>query len=303
MCTLCEKQKESIKHLSFECSNALNIWSWIRQIFLTSNFSNKDDLHSFIKSDGSSLVKLIKLAVITFSIWMIWRMRNYARFQDKIDVSRAISVIKDLTCLVGNSFKALMKNDILDSNVIIFCGISTPSSKVLRPLPVRWEFTSLGWVKINNDGVDKGYLVLTTCGGIFHGSIGEFIGGFSAFLDIQIALVVEFYGVIHVMEEAQKMDLTNVWLQCDSTLVCVAFTARTKFPWMFRNRWNTCLNYCGKIRFKVTHIFREGNVCADKLTNLGIIHGESFHWYNRLPFNLFLEFSMNRYSLPMYRFC
>ena len=33
----------------------------------------------------------------------------------------------------------------------------------------------------------------------------------------------EFYGVIHVMEEAQKMRLTNVWLECDSTLVSVAF--------------------------------------------------------------------------------
>jgi len=60
------------------------------------HFSKKDDLFSFIKRDGSSSVKLIKLVVITFSIWMIWRMRNYARFKDKIDVSRAISIIKDL---------------------------------------------------------------------------------------------------------------------------------------------------------------------------------------------------------------
>jgi len=63
------------------------------------------------------------------------------------------------------------------------------------------------------------------------------------------------------------------------------------------------LGCCGKIRFRVVHIFREGNVCADKLTNLGFIHRETFHWYNRLPFSLFLEFFMNRYSLPMYRFC
>jgi len=61
--------------------------------------------------------------------------------------------------------------------------------------------------------------------------------------------------------------------ECDSALVCAAFT---------------CLNYCGKIRFRVTHIFREGNVCADKLANLGFIHGESFHWYNRLPSSMFL---------------
>jgi len=137
MCTPYEKHEESIQHLFFESSNALHIWSWVRQIFLTYHLSNKDYLLSFIKSDDSPLVKLIKLVVITFSIWMIWRMRNYARFQDKIEVSRTISVIKDLTCLVGNLSKASMKNDMLDFNVITFFGINTRSGKVLRPFPVR----------------------------------------------------------------------------------------------------------------------------------------------------------------------
>ena len=90
MCTLCEKHEEFIHHLFFEGPNALYILSQVRQIFPTSHFSNKDDLLSFIKSDDSPLVKLIKLVVITFSIWMLWRMRNYAHFQDKIEVSRAI---------------------------------------------------------------------------------------------------------------------------------------------------------------------------------------------------------------------
>ena len=98
----------------FECFNVFHIWSWVRQIFLTSHFSNKDDLLSFIKSDGSPLLKLIKLAMIIFYIWMIWRIRNYVRFQDKIDVSRAISVIKYLTCLVENLCKDSMKNNMLD---------------------------------------------------------------------------------------------------------------------------------------------------------------------------------------------
>jgi len=64
-------------------------------------------------------------------------MRNYARFQDKIEVYRDILVIKDLACLVRNSSKALMKNDMLDFNVIKFFGINTRSGKVLRTLPVR----------------------------------------------------------------------------------------------------------------------------------------------------------------------
>jgi len=66
--------------------------------------------------------------------------------------------------------------------------------------------------------------------------MGKFIGVFSAFLEVQTALVAKFYGVIHAMEEAQKMEFTNVWLECDSALVCVAFTGRKNVPWMLRNR-------------------------------------------------------------------
>jgi len=64
-------------------------------------------------------------------------MKNYARFQDKIEVSRAILIIKDLTCLVENSCKVSMKNDMLDFNVIKFFAINTHSGKVLCPLLVR----------------------------------------------------------------------------------------------------------------------------------------------------------------------
>ena len=38
MCTLCKKHEKSIQHLFFECYNALHIWSWVRQIFLTDTF-------------------------------------------------------------------------------------------------------------------------------------------------------------------------------------------------------------------------------------------------------------------------
>ena len=102
-------------------------------------------------------------------------MGNYARFQDKIEVSRVISVIKDLTCLVGKSSKASMKNDVMDFNVIKFIGINTRTGKVLRPLPVIWEFPSPGWVKINTNGATRGYSGLASCGYIFLVSMGEFI--------------------------------------------------------------------------------------------------------------------------------
>jgi len=55
-----------------------------------------------------------------------------------------------------------------------------------------------------------GYPGLATCGGIFRVSMREFIGAFSVFLELQTTMLAEFYEVIHVMEEAQKMVLTNV---------------------------------------------------------------------------------------------
>jgi len=64
----------------------------------------------------------------------------------------------------------------------------------------------------------------------------EFIGAFSTFLDVQMTLVADFYGVIYGLEEAQKLSLTNVLMECDSVLVCAAFTARTNVSWMFCNQ-------------------------------------------------------------------
>ena len=131
---------------------------------------------------------------------------------------------------MGKLSKASMKNDKMDFSVIKFFGINTRTGKVFRPLPVRWEFPSPCWVKINIDGVARGYPGLATRGGIFRGSMEEFIGAFSTFLDVQTTLVAEFYGVIYALEEAQKLGLTNVWLECDSVLVCAAFTVRKNVP-------------------------------------------------------------------------
>jgi len=40
--------------------------------------------------------------------------------------------------------------------------------------------------------------------------MGDFIGVFSAFFEVQTTMVARFYGVIYAIEETQKMGLTNV---------------------------------------------------------------------------------------------
>jgi len=67
--------------------------------------------------------------------------------------------------------------------------INTRTGKVLRSFSIRWEFPSLGWVKINTDGAARGYPGLAACESIFRGNMREFIRAFSAFLDVQTAIL------------------------------------------------------------------------------------------------------------------
>jgi len=53
---------------------------------------------------------------------------------------------------------------------------------------------------------------------------------------VKTGLVAEFYGVIYAMEEIQKMNHTNVWLECDFAFICATFTAMINVSWMFHNR-------------------------------------------------------------------
>ena len=93
-------------------------------------------------------------------------MRNYVTFQVKIELSKVISTFKDFIFLVSNLSNSSMKNDMFNFFVLKFFDINT-YRKVLHPLPIRWEFPSLSWVKINIDGVVRNSTDLTACDGIF----------------------------------------------------------------------------------------------------------------------------------------
>ena len=166
--------------------------------------------------------------MITFSIWMIWRMRNYARFQDKIDVYRTISVIKDLTCLVENSSKASMKNDMLDFNVIMFFSINTRTGKVLRPFLIKWEFPSPGWVKINTDGA--GILVLLLVEVFFVGVWENLLVLFQRFLKFKLLWLLSFMELYMLWRKLKKWDL----LMSGLNVILPWFVLRLLLGLMFR---------------------------------------------------------------------
>jgi len=57
----------------------------------------------------------------------------------------------------------------------------------------------------------------------------------------------------------------------------------------------------GNMHFMITHIFREGNNCADKLANLGLTV-INFTWWDYAPVEILADLTNNRLGLPNFRF-
>jgi len=62
----------------------------------------------------------------------------------------------------------------------------------------------------------------------------------------------------------------------------MAFKDACMIPWSLRNRWTNCLVLSKEMNFMVSHIFREGNGCADSLANFGL-SCTKFVWWNFPP--------------------
>lgn len=79
------------------------------------------------------------------------------------------------------------------------------------------------------------------------------------------------------VEIASKKGWNNLWLETDSQLVVLAFKDSLLVPWKLQNHWKNCISLVRNMNFNVTHIFREGNVCADRIAAYGL-HHPGFTW-------------------------
>jgi len=85
-------------------------------------------------------------------------------------------------------------------------------------------------------------------------------------------------------------------------LVTLAFKSPKLVPWQLQNRWENCIHLTYSMAFMVTHIYREGNHCADKLANIGLT-SQTFTWWDHMPTQIGGDFTRNRLGLPYFRFC
>lgn len=65
--------------------------------------------------------------------------------------------------------------------------------------------------------------------------------------------------------------------------------------------WDNCLIMARNMGFYVSHIYREGNACADGLANYGL-HNIGVTWWDCMPRCIASLALQNKMGLPMQRF-
>ena len=96
-------------------------------------------------------------------------------------------------------------------------------------------------------------------------------GCLSVFLGVKYAFETEHFGFMIAMEIANKFGRNSLWLERDSTYVVLLVKNNShKVPWCFRCRWIRALQFAMNNNIRISHIYREGNCVADKLTSMSI---------------------------------
>jgi hypothetical protein len=238
----------------------------------------------------------VLVAAIVHTVHSIWLARNAVLFNaSSVSLHATLAKISSMIAMSGGTSKGFC---LLSDVVILENLFVSPFHRRVRDIiPVVWKAPTFPWVKANTDGSVRN--LMSACGGIFRDSRGTFLGGFASNIGMVSIFEAEILGLIMAIEYAASNNWTHLWLESDSVSAVQAFHKPSLIPVRFRNRWHNC--YTNNLFLICSHIFREGNVCADGMAALGHdIHDTV--WFTLLPPSLGADFARDRHGLPNFRF-
>ncbi|PRQ22557.1 putative ribonuclease H-like domain, reverse transcriptase zinc-binding domain-containing protein [Rosa chinensis] len=284
VCQLCSfRFVEDSTHLFVSCSFAQHVWQWLACCFGCSLPSHGTivDLWNTIKGKTfSPQLKNLWIAGCLYALMAIWKERNKLRFDNKIpSLLRVFRSIRAWLRFIAPHTPGHTVG-LVDFQLLVGLGIQPISRRRIAPRWVLWHPPITPWIKLNTDGLAKGNPGPAACGGVFRDEKGRYLGGFCQGLGHQTAFFAELMGVIIGIEFAFQFGWNSIWLESDSTsvLACIVSSSFVP-PWPLRIAWSTCLARIRSLTFHCSHVLREGNTVADRLTNMGLA-STALVWYS-----------------------
>ncbi|CAL0318467.1 unnamed protein product [Lupinus luteus] len=303
ICNLCRKNEDSSNHIFFNCQFARTLWDWLSSILnISIDLTSISSVLKATQLNWSAQVEHAISASIINIINTIWFCRNQQRFSNiTITLNMALSRIKLAISLSGATYKAFANNSLSDFALLRSLSIKPNYNRAPRIIEVHWLPPAQETIKINTDGAGRGNPGPSAGGGIFRDHEGHTLACFACFYGCHNALFVELSAAMMAINLAHQKSWFNIWLECDSMIVVDIFNGKANPPWQLLNKWNHCKRLLSSFTWKVSHVYREGNTCADKLANYGLSITSSTCWDNALLLYgmMFLEIDQTFQTLDL----
>ncbi|KAI0511115.1 hypothetical protein KFK09_011738 [Dendrobium nobile] len=296
----CCSNFEDIDHLFI--NGVVEVWSYFKNIIGRDGWHYQDNLISMFENWLSPTKGHILNLLPILILWYIWKARNEAKYDNiKMDHINIINNIKRKVHQLFNLNVISSKTFSKHANLAGFFDISLDCNLVDNmDYIVYWIKPKPPFVKLNTDGsIDS---MKAGAGGLIRDFKGDLLAAFAAPVQNRNVMLAEFQALYFGLELCLKMGFNNVWIEVDSLfLVQIMEKGNIGNVHLFylTRKIKGMLNL---LNYKISHIFREGNVCADWLAKKGAFL-EGFLEFNTLHLDPILSgmLLVDKCSLPYIR--
>lgn len=257
LCPTCLASTESSLHLFRDCVFDREVWDFCFVLggpptnFFSMNLQDWLRVNCTSSEQFSNATTWAVNFVAT--LWCVWKRRNALVFQNGSEPAGRV----------------WLRASHMGS------GIEKAYVKFANQVPkqatwVKWQKPPFGWYVLNTDGAVKHETGLASAGGLIRDSNGVWISGFAMKVGITDSLSAELWGLREGLRLAKSLNLSNIVVQLDASVV-VNFLTQGIPP----THLNSVLVQEASALVKgdwvreITHVYREGNRCADFLANFG----------------------------------
>ena len=153
---------------------------------------------------------------------------------------------------------------------------------------INWCCPPMGWVNINTDGALQQTTGCAIAAGLIHDAQGKWHHGFVYNLEICSIIQAEAWGVIIGLQRTCELGMKQVIIECDSKLVVDAILNPISVDTMHEPIISSIQQWMlREWEVRITHIYREANMCTDWLTKFAYQTPLGLHILDQCSRNLF----------------
>ncbi|KAK9995287.1 hypothetical protein SO802_019973 [Lithocarpus litseifolius] len=158
----------------------------------------------------------------------------------------------------------------------------------------RWEKPEVCWMKLNTDGALNSLLGLAGGGGLIRDDAGRWVAGFARKIGKINSFLAELLALRDGLFLCQQMNVTTLVIELDGKGLVDAFTNPSYSNAVVSSLFDDCKQLVTRLSYyRIKHVFREANMCADQLARLGCLQVSDFTLYSCLPVDIMKSFEVD----------